>query len=144
MAYCTYTDVLAHTGTDLAQITVEALIADSDRKIKSMLKARGLTGPTSDDSLTSASIALTKAKVHMRKRLDGSRPASITVGGVTRSDTNDAMIKALEQEGLELVESYIKEQLEASGAASEAATRCDADMSELRMDQIVSPTYEEE
>lgn len=144
MAFCTYADVLAHTGTDLIQATVEALIADSDRRIKGMLKSKGLTAPTSDDTLTSASIALTKAKVLMRKRLDGSRPNSISVGGVSRSDSNDTIVRALEDEGLELVTSYIKEQLEASGAASEAAERSDSDMSELRLDQYVPYVYWED
>lgn len=143
MAYCTYADVLAHTGTDLVQATVEALINDSDRRIKAILKANGLTAPTSDDTLTSASIAFTKAQVLMRKRLDGSRPSSISVGGVSRSDTNDKMIDTLEGEGIALIAQYLSD-VNGGTVATEAAERADTEMSDLRMGQRTSPTYWEE
>lgn len=107
MSYCTYADIVAHTGTELQQAVVEALIADADRRINARLRAGGIVPMSTADELTAASIALTTAAVITRQRIDGSSPSSVSVGGASMSDNKDALVAQLTREAEELLTSYI-------------------------------------
>lgn len=107
MSYCTYADIVAHTGTELQQAVVEALIADADRRINVRLRAGGIVPMGTADELTAASIALTTAAVITRQRIDGSSPSSVSVGGASMSDDKDALVAQLTREAEELLTSYI-------------------------------------
>lgn len=107
MSYCTYADIVAHTGTELAQSIVEALIADADRRINARLRAGGITPIGTDERLVSASISFTSAAIVTRGRLDGTAPSSQSVGGASVSDNKDSLAAQLKAEGEQAVSDYI-------------------------------------
>lgn len=126
MSYCTYADIVAHTGTELAQPIVEALIADADRRINARLRASGIVPLGTDERLVSASISFTTAAIVTRGRLDGTAPSSQSVGGASASDNKDSLAAQLKAEGEQAVSDYIAA---AKGTLSEIeldTTRADA------------------
>jgi hypothetical protein len=76
MAYTTYAEVLAATGTALPQATVETLIGQADREIDSYLAKFGITADGSSVSIISASLALSICNVLTRYRMDGTKESS--------------------------------------------------------------------
>lgn len=126
MSYCTYADVVAHTGTELAQPIVETLIADADRDIRARLKRAGVPAPEASDELTTASIALTASRLVTRLRLDGTRPSSLSVGGLSMSDNNDNLTAQLLAEAERSIAAYVSNSM---STVEPDPTRADADMS---------------
>lgn len=141
MTYCSYADILAHTSTQLTQTVVEELIADADRKISAMLRAARLTPPSSDDTLRSASILLTKARVITAEVLNGTRANSHSSGGVSESHSYDRMIDTLEAQGEAHVATYIAEQQAADTQYDEGGERADASMPDFHLDQSEVPSF---
>lgn len=107
MSYCTYADIVARSGTELAQSIVEALIADADRNIRARLKQHGIAAPAEADELTTASIALTMSRLVTRLRMDGTRPSSVTIGGISQSDSNDNIVQQHEREADSAIAAFI-------------------------------------
>ena len=105
--YCTYTELAALTGSSYTQATLEAIINHCERKIDARLASAGLTG-SANDVLKSATLDLSKAEYMSRRRIDGTRPASIAAGAKSTSDSIDAEIKRLTDSCWALVDSYIK------------------------------------
>lgn len=131
-AYCTYADIVAHTGTELPQATVEALIVDADRRINARLRANGIAPLGTADELVSASIALTKAGLITRLRIDGTGPSSQSVGGASTNDNKDNIVAQLKQEAELSVSAYIAGIKGGDGSEFDP-TRADTEMSEFRM-----------
>jgi len=127
MAYCSYQDIVDHTGTALPQEIVESLIDSADRRIDAMLSAAGIAKPTGGE-LQGASIAFTKALVLTRYRFDGTRTGSVSVAGYSSSDDLAGMVRQLEEEAMGIVQAYIETCKTTASRPTEGAVRDDADM----------------
>lgn len=132
MAYCSYQDIVDHTGTALSQTIVERFIADADRRIDSMLSVADVSTPSGTE-LQGASIAFTKALVLTRYRFDGTRTGSVTVAGFSSSDDLAGMIRQLEDEASGIVQAYIDASKAAASKPTEGATRDDEDMADFML-----------
>ena len=84
MAYCAYTDVQSLTGSALSQAILEAIIDQADRTIDAKLRIAGITGANPAD-LKAASLEYSIAGLLTRYRMDGTKPASLSVGGLSMS-----------------------------------------------------------
>lgn len=107
MAYSLYTELAALTGSALAQATLEAIIAQSDRAIDAKLRRAGITGANTTD-LKAVSLEYSIAGLLTRYRLDGTKPASLSMGGFSMSDNIDSAIDEHMKTGDELLEGIIK------------------------------------
>ena len=76
MAYCTYAEILALTGTALPQATVESLIALSDLEVDTYCEQAGVTASGTDPAIRTAAIALAVVRVLTRYRMDGTKESS--------------------------------------------------------------------
>jgi len=74
--YCTYTDILALSGTALPQATIEALIVMADREVDSYCSMHGVSASGSNAAIVSASINLSMGYLLTRYRMDGTKEAS--------------------------------------------------------------------
>lgn len=92
-SYCTYAEVLAMTGTAYPQVTVEAIIVLADKELNAMLAAKGIAAAYTDTGLQEAGLNLTMARVLTRMRMDGTKPNTLTLGGLTMSDSVDKAIE---------------------------------------------------
>jgi hypothetical protein len=84
MAYCTYTQVQLECGTAVGTLTtsdITDLIGRTDAEIADILTLKGIAVPGSSTYLTTASIALTIAKIKRRQSHELSRPNSLSIGG---------------------------------------------------------------
>lgn len=111
MSYCTVEDLVAATGSAYPAETLQALIDRADRQIDARLMAVRVGG--GGPAVREASLSLSIAALLTRMRLDGTRPSSITIGGISQSDNNDGAIAALEAQAWGLVDDHIKAQTEA-------------------------------
>jgi len=107
MAYSLYTELQNLTGTALSQTILEAIIAQSDRTIDAKLRRAGITGADTND-LKAASLEYSIAGLLTRYRLDGTKPASLSLGGFSMSDNIDSAIDEHQKRGDEIMESVIK------------------------------------
>lgn len=108
MAYCTYTELTALTGTTLSQTIQEAIIAQADREIDGILAKEDVSGVASG-LIKSASLELSIAGVITRHRMDGTMPSSLTEGGFTMSDSLDAAISQHRTLAYKMIQDYIDE-----------------------------------
>lgn len=107
MAYCTYTEIQNLTGSVLSQTILEAIIAEADREIDGRLALFNLTG--SGGLIKSASIHLSIAGLFTRYRLDGTKPGSLNIGGLSMSDNIDQAIEYHTKRGNDLISQFIAE-----------------------------------
>lgn len=107
MAYSLYTELANLTGSSLAQAVLEAIIAQSDRAIDAKLRIAGISGGNTND-LKAASLEYSIAGVLTRYRLDGTKPASLSMGGLSMSDNIDAAIDEHIRKGDEIVDGIIR------------------------------------
>jgi hypothetical protein len=111
MAYCTYEEVQLEAGTACGTATtanITSLIARSDAEIADFLAEKGVTAPTSDTRLKTASIYLTIAKIKRRQAHELSRPNSLSLGGdISFSTSPEAEIAALEARAIKAVNKYV-------------------------------------
>ena len=107
MAYCTYTEIQALTGSTLTSTDLEAIIAEADREIDAILAFHSLSGGT-DGGIKSASIKLSLCGVITRGRMDGTRPRTIQIGDMMLSDDPDTAIKELRASALATVSKFVK------------------------------------
>lgn len=105
--YCTYTELANETGSTLSQTILEELINQAEREVNARLRVSGITG-SADDALKSATLKLATANLLTRYRLDGTKPAGLTIGELSMSDNIDEAIRNLVAGGLALVQDYIK------------------------------------
>ena len=107
MAYTTSTELIALTGTTLSASTLDAIIVDADRRIRSKITTAGLTPPATNDTLRSASIDLSKAGIVHYNVLTGAQTKRVTVGDITIEDDPYKAIKGLTESAWALVAGYI-------------------------------------
>ncbi len=107
MAYCAYTDVQNLTGSALSQAILEAIIDQADRTIDAKLRIAGITGANPAD-LKAASLEYSIAGLLTRYRLDGTKPASLSVGGLSMSDNIDSAIDEHLKKGDAILNGIIK------------------------------------
>jgi len=105
MSYCTTAQLVSLSGSAYDNSTLQAFIDSADRQINARLLVDHVSG--SGDGITEASIALSKSILLTRMRLDGTKPASLNMGGVSASDNIDEAIKNLEARAWTLVEQFI-------------------------------------
>ncbi len=104
MAYTTYAEVLAITGTALPQTTVEAIIALSDLEVDSVCARAGVTASATDPAIRTAGVNLAVAAVLTRYRMDGTKESS-TLEWQDRTNV-DAAIATYRKQAYEALESY--------------------------------------
>jgi hypothetical protein len=75
MSYATTAELSALSGSSLPTATLQAFLDEADRQIKSRLAVADVSAPGSSDRLKSACIALGKASILDRLRMDGSSVA---------------------------------------------------------------------
>lgn len=115
MAYCTYTDVLLETGASIGTATttdVTNMIVRSDDDIDEILKENKIAIPsTTPNSLKTASICFTIAKIKRRQSHELSRPESLNLGGDIQFSVKCEQ-EALDylNDGNEAVKRYINQQ----------------------------------
>lgn len=107
MAYCSKDELILETGSLLTASVLDGIIVAADRKIKTRIIVAGLTPPTSDDSLKTASIELSKAGITTYNRMTGAQTKSVKVGDITIQDDPDAAIAALTEAAYRDVDAYI-------------------------------------
>ncbi|HSV41909.1 MAG TPA: hypothetical protein VLH13_00690 [Methanomassiliicoccales archaeon] len=106
MSYCTTAELVSATGSKYDTATLQALIDRADRQINSKLNAARVSG--SGDGIKEASLSLSTSMMLTRMRMDGTKPASLSLGGtLTMSDNIDIAIKELEARAWQLVEEHI-------------------------------------
>ena len=107
MAYCTNADISLLTGTTLSAVIQDAIIDQSDRKIRTRIKMAGLTPPASDDDLKTASIDLSHARIIRWNQTNGIQTKSVKVGDITIQDDPEAAIILLTESAWESVDGYV-------------------------------------
>lgn len=105
MTYATTTELAALTGSYHDTATLQALLDEADRKIKSRLASAEVSAPASDDYLKSAGLAFAKADLLDRLRIDGSNVTEPQYNWGAE-ELNNA-IKQLREEALVSVDAYI-------------------------------------
>jgi len=108
MAYTTYAEVLAATGTALPQATVEILIAQADREIDSYLAKQGITADGSNVAIISASLNLSICNVLTRYRMDGTKESS-TLEYSDRTNV-DSAIATYRANAIQSLDQFVKAQ----------------------------------
>ncbi len=148
MAYTTVTEVWGISVykdgiADAAGKTAQA-IATADLRIKSRIKAAGLTPPTSDDILKGASQVMARGILRRTKREEGSLPGQSQGGN---PDTYDATNRAVDFDikfGLEMVDEYIKyAQTNVQPYDTDGQPRADGLAGNMKLDQNAMPTFTE-
>ena len=141
-SYCTYAEVLAMTGTAYPQATVEAIIVLADKELNARLAAKGFSAAYTDTGLQEAGLNLTLARLLTRMRMDGTKPGSLSMGGLTMSDSIDKAIEGHRAAADVLISAYADAHLSSGGDSGyERADRADQDMTDLRLNQMDVPTY---
>ena len=141
-SYCTYAEVLAMTGTAYPQATVEAIIVLADKELNARLSALGHAAAYTDVGLQEAGLNLTLARLLTRMRMDGTKPASLSMGGLTMSDSIDKAIEGHRAAADALIAAYADANRSSGGVSGyERADRADQDMIDLRLNQMDLPTY---
>jgi hypothetical protein len=111
MAYCTYTQVQLECGTAVGTLTtsdITDLITRTDAEIGDILTLKGLAVPGTSTYLTTASIAMTIAKIKRRQAHELSRPNSLSVGGdISFSANVEAEALLYDLKGKEAINRYI-------------------------------------
>jgi|GEM_PF-1145372 len=107
MAYSTYAELAAITGTTLSTATLEAIIAQADREINAKLYAAGLTPPVSDDMLKAASLDLAHIAVIVHTRIMNEEARHPESAKRWINDGQDREIKELRERAWEIVNAYI-------------------------------------
>jgi len=113
MSYCTTAELVNLTGSGLSSTILQAIIDDADREINSYLLPHGLSG-SSNDSVKTASLKLSRAGLMQYHRLSGIQPKSVSIGDTTSQDDPDVAIKALRAEAFDLLNQWVSTQLSVS------------------------------
>lgn len=96
---------MSATGSAYTTAELQALIDRADRQIDARLRAARVAG--SGDAIREASLSLSIAMLLTRMRMDGTKPASLSLGGLSMSDNIDQAIKELQDRAWELVDEHI-------------------------------------
>mgnify|MGYP000893321392 CR=1 FL=1 len=110
MSYCTVEDLVAATGSAYDAVTLQALIDRADRQIDARLMAARVGG--GGPAVREASLSLSIAALLTRMRVDGTKPSSLAIGGLSMSDNVDSAIAALEAKASGIIDSYVAQQQE--------------------------------
>jgi len=105
MSYCSTAELVSATGATYDAAVLQALIDRADRQITARLNAARVTG--SGDAIKEASLSLSISMLLTRMRMDGTKPASLSMGGLSMSDNIDQAIRELESRAWELVQDHI-------------------------------------
>lgn len=117
MAYCTNAELSDITETTLSTTTLNAIIAQADRRIKARIHKGGVLPPASDEMLKAASLDLSQAGIITHNRLkedltDRNMGKTVKFGETTLQDDPDKAIEALKTLAWESVDAYIEKQKE--------------------------------
>lgn len=107
MAYCTNYELTLLSGTTLSITIQDAIIAQADREIDTLIGAAGLSPPASDDTLKAASLNLSKAGIITHNLMTQTQTKSVKVGDITIQDDPDKLIEALTAKAMASVSAYI-------------------------------------
>lgn len=105
MSYCSTAELVSATGATYETAVLQALIDRADRQINARLNAARVSG--SSDAIKEASLSLSISMLLTRMRMDGAKPASLSVGGMSMSDNIDQAIEKLETKAWVLVDDHI-------------------------------------
>lgn len=106
MSFCTVDELIAATGTNYPELTLQALIDRADRQIISRLNAARV--PAGGNSIKEASLSLSISMLLTRMRMDGTKTASTSLDGTSNvADNIDAAIAQYERRAWQLVDEHI-------------------------------------
>lgn len=101
---------MLNIADQMEAVQLGRLIEQSDRQIKTWLALLGVSAPSSNDTLKTASFCLTTANLLTRFRMDGTKPSNLSIGDFSMSDDVDESIKNLRNEAKELTDEYARTQ----------------------------------
>ena len=105
--YCSIEDVQNMTDTELSRVNLGIIVEDATKRVMSKLLLYGISGG-SGDQISAATLNLALVGVLTRYRIDGTKPASVTVDGKSSSDNVDQNIATLEARADQLIQDYVK------------------------------------
>jgi hypothetical protein len=107
--YCSTAELVEFTGSTLDATTVlTPLIEKADREIDARLARADVTGSAGNDDLKNACLDLATVNLVIRQQMDGSRPASLNLGGnLSFSNNLDALVRFLKADAESHIDSYI-------------------------------------
>jgi hypothetical protein len=66
--------------------------------------------------------------------MDGTKPNSLSIAGLSMSDNVDNIVKQYEQQGLDLIAAYVSRVNGFSAEEMDGSSRCDEDMPDFALD----------
>lgn len=138
-AYCTAADVKVYVGTAVSDADLGAMIADSDDDIDDFFASRGGYTPSTTVA-KQVSILLTRARVAERLNLTGEAPTAYSAADYSQSGVSDQMgqSRMLREEANKKMMAEIA-RLRTSATTQDDVRRCDAVMSDFKLDQTDDP-----
>jgi hypothetical protein len=104
----TVVDFTNFTGSNIADAVKQDILDEAYRQTTAYLKPYGLS--PSGDECKSAERKYAQAELMTRLRLDGSKPASLSMGGFSSSDNIDQAISGLIKQAEDILEKYVQSQ----------------------------------
>ena len=144
--YITTTTIENQTGSALGQTILEEMIDFAEAELTAELAGEGYSDDTSSNLLKAAAVFFTMKYVYNRYRLDGTKPASLNIGGLSMGDNIDQAILGTEEKAKNMVKVYVKQQQgdpfgQSSVDVAETIARADARMGDFDLDQSVEEEY---
>ena len=107
MSYCTRTELKNLTGSSLNDAVLQEIIDQADRQIKGRLLMMDVSVPTTDDTLKSASLNLSKVEVYTHPDSD-QVSSSVRLGDITIKRAElETVIDDLSKQAWQTVDDYI-------------------------------------
>ena len=103
--YCSVEDLMNATSSTLGRVPMALMVEDATRIVKSKLLLNGMVGSTGT-SIQAATLNYAVVGLLTRYRMDGTKPASLSIGEFSASDTIDNMIKELKERADKLIKEY--------------------------------------
>lgn len=101
---CSADDMTAITGTTHQRTVIGSIIEDASRDVTQFILANGLS-TVAGYAQRNACIKLSVAYLLTRYRMDGTKPASLSIGGISMSDNIDTAIMTLTKEAYDILNS---------------------------------------
>jgi len=141
MVYCTAADVKVYVGSTVSDADLGYMIADADKKGDQ--RSARLRISVDTDTAKQASIFLVRSAVASRFHLTGENPTGFSSGDYSQSGSADTLgaAKYFEEQAWQIISDYAKSLQGAVEDDEASITRCDAVMSDFKLDQTDNPSF---
>jgi hypothetical protein len=103
--YCSVEDLMNATSSTIGRVPLALIVEDATRIVKSKLLLYGMVG-AAGTAVQAATLNYAVVGLLTRYRMDGTKPASLSIGEFSASDTIDSMIIELKQRADKLIKEY--------------------------------------